>query len=155
MYIVETSQDALGCHLWLWPVPLLQEEWGRVCLGKRQWGKIFLNVLRKRCQNLRSFYRKAKALFLWVDSSVVSAQLSLGQTSPVVLVVKNLPTNAGDARDSGSIPGLGRCPGGGPGSPLQDSCLENPWKEEPGGLQSIGLQRVGHDWNDLARIPGS
>ena len=37
-------------------------------------------------------------------------------------VVKNLPTNAGDA---GSIPGLGRCPGEGNGNPLQYSCLEN------------------------------
>ena len=42
------------------------------------------------------------------------------------LVVKNLPVNAGDIRDSGSIPGLGRSPGGGNGNPLQCSCLENP-----------------------------
>ena len=49
-------------------------------------------------------------------------------------VVKNQPTNAGDAGDTSagdagdasSIPGLGRAPGGGHGSPLQYSCLENP-----------------------------
>ena len=41
-------------------------------------------------------------------------------------MVKNLPTNAGDIRDSGSIPGWGRSPGGGHGNPLQYSCLENP-----------------------------
>ena len=41
-------------------------------------------------------------------------------------MVKNPPANAGDVRDSGSIPGLGRSPGGGRGNPLQDSCLENP-----------------------------
>ena len=46
--------------------------------------------------------------------------------SQVALVVKNLPANTGDARDVGSIPGLGRSPGGGHGSPLQYSCLENP-----------------------------
>ena len=46
--------------------------------------------------------------------------------------------------DPGSIPGLGRCPGEGNGNPLQYSCLEN--SEEPGELQSIGLQRVIHDW---------
>ena len=40
--------------------------------------------------------------------------------------VKNLPANAGDRRDMGSIPGLGRSPGGGYGNPLQNSCLENP-----------------------------
>ena len=46
--------------------------------------------------------------------------------SQVALVVKNLPDNVGDARDAGSIPGLGRSPGGGHGNPLQYSCLENP-----------------------------
>ena len=44
----------------------------------------------------------------------------------MVLVVKNLPVNAGDARDAGSITGLGRSLGGGHGNPLQYSCLENP-----------------------------
>ena len=44
----------------------------------------------------------------------------------MVLVVKNLPANAGDARDTGSILGLGRTPGEGHGSPLQYSCLKNP-----------------------------
>ena len=39
--------------------------------------------------------------------------------------VSNTPANAGDARDSGSIPGSGRSPGVGNGSPLQDCCLEN------------------------------
>ena len=43
----------------------------------------------------------------------------------MVLVVKNLPTNTGDARDMGSIPGLGWSPGGGHGNRLQYSCLEN------------------------------
>ena len=45
--------------------------------------------------------------------------------SQVVLVVKNLPANAGDTRDMGSIPGLGRYPGVGNGNPFQHSCLEN------------------------------
>ena len=43
--------------------------------------------------------------------------------SQVVLMVKNLPANAGD---NGLIPGLGRSPGGGHGNPIQYSCLENP-----------------------------
>ena len=57
---------------------------------------------------------------------------------PGGLVVKNPPANTGDAGDMGSVPGMGRCPGGGHCNPLQYSCLENPWAEEPGGLQSIG-----------------
>ena len=40
--------------------------------------------------------------------------------------VKNLPANAGDVRDMGSIPGSGKSPGGGNGHPCQHSCLENP-----------------------------
>ena len=43
-----------------------------------------------------------------------------------VLVVKKSPAKAGDVRDAGSVPRLGRSPGGGPGNPLQCSCLENP-----------------------------
>ena len=41
-------------------------------------------------------------------------------------MVKNPPANAGDTRDTGSIPGSGRSPGAGHGNPLQYSCLENP-----------------------------
>ena len=55
-------------------------------------------------------------------------------------MVKNLHANAGNA---GSIPGLGRSPREGNGNPLQYSCLESP--VEPGVLQSMGSQRVGHD----------
>ena len=44
----------------------------------------------------------------------------------MVLVVKNLPANAVDLGEAGSIPGLGRLPGGSHGNPLQYSCLENP-----------------------------
>ena len=43
----------------------------------------------------------------------------------MALVVKNPPANAGDVRDAGSIPGSGRVPREGHGSPLQYSCLEN------------------------------
>ena len=41
-------------------------------------------------------------------------------------MVKNQPASAGDIKDEGSIPGPGRSPGGGNGTPLQYSCLENP-----------------------------
>ena len=47
--------------------------------------------------------------------------------------------------DLGSIPGLGRSPGGGHGNSPVFLPGEPPWTEEPGGLQSMGSQRVGHD----------
>ena len=50
-----------------------------------------------------------------------------------------------ETRDVGLIPGSGRSPGVGHGTLLQNSCLEN-WIEEPGGLESMGPQRAGHDW---------
>ena len=56
-------------------------------------------------------------------------------------VGKESTCNVGDV---GRIPGLGRSSGEGHGYPLQYSCLD----EEPGGLQSIGSQRVGYNLND-------
>ena len=52
--------------------------------------------------------------------------------------VKNLPANAGDIRDSGSISGSGRSPEGGHGDPLQYFCLENPMDTGAWWLQSMG-----------------
>ena len=52
-------------------------------------------------------------------------------------MVKNLPANAGDARDAGSIPGSGRSFGGGNGNHSSILAWEIPWIEEPGSLQSI------------------
>ena len=57
-------------------------------------------------------------------------------------VVKNSPANAGDA---GLIPDLGRSPGEANGNPLQYSCWEISWTEEPSMQQSVGSQRAGHD----------
>ena len=48
------------------------------------------------------------------------------QASHVAPLVTNLPANAEDIRDAGSIPGLEKSPGGGHGNPLRYSCLENP-----------------------------
>ena len=45
-------------------------------------------------------------------------------------MVKNLPANAGDVRDAGSIPGSGRCPGGRHGNLLQYVCLVNTMDRE-------------------------
>ena len=47
---------------------------------------------------------------------------------PGGMVVKTKPTNAGEARLTGSIPGWGRSPSVGKGNPLSDSCLENSWE---------------------------
>ena len=63
----------------------------------------------------------------------------------MVLVVKNLPVNAGDIRDMGWIPGLGRSLDEEVAPHSSILAWRIPWIEEPGGLQSMGSQRVGHD----------
>ena len=59
-------------------------------------------------------------------------------------MAKNPPANA-HVSDAGLIPGLGRSPREGKGNPLQYFCLEKPMDRVPGGLQSLGSQRVGND----------
>ena len=63
----------------------------------------------------------------------------------MVLVVKNPPANAGDSRDTHSIPGLGRSLGEGNGNPLQYSCLGNPMDREAWWATIYGVSRVGHN----------
>ena len=65
------------------------------------------------------------------------------------LEVKNLPANAGDTRDAGLIPGLGRSPGEENGNPLQHSCLENPMGN--GAWQAI-VYRVAKSQTQLKRF---
>ena len=59
--------------------------------------------------------------FVWTK---LMTPLSPSKSSQVALVVKNPPASAGDVREEGSVPGLGRSPGDGNGNPLQYSCLE-------------------------------
>ena len=66
--------------------------------------------------------------------------------SQVELVVKNPPANAGDTRDAGLIPGLGRSPGGGHGCPLHYSCLENPMDRR---AWQATVHRVAKSWTRL------
>ena len=60
----------------------------------------------------------------------------------MALVVKNLPANAGEVRDAGSLPESGRAPGGGHGNRSSILAWRTPWTEEPGGLQASGLSRT-------------
>ena len=75
-----------------------------------------------------------------------SYMLQLKGASQVALVVKNLPANAEERRNTGSIPGLGRSLGEGNGSPLQYSCLENPIGR---GAWWATVHSVGHEESDM------
>ena len=69
--------------------------------------------------------------------------------SQVALVAKNLPANAADIRDLGSVPGLGISSGGGHGSPLQYSCLESPLDR---GTWRATVHRVAKSWTRLKQL---
>ena len=58
-------------------------------------------------------------------------------------MVKNSPANAGDIRDAGSVPGLGRSSGGGNGNPLQYPCLEDPMDRE---AWQATVHRIAKSW---------
>ena len=81
------------------------------------------------------FHRSQMKLTLkWGEHLTLTLWSPLNLGFPVGSVVKNLLADAGDV---GLITGLERSPGGGNGKPLQYSCLENPWMEEPGGLHTV------------------
>ena len=67
-----------------------------------------------------------------------------------MVLVEEPSASAGDLRATDSIPESGRSPRGGHGNHSSILAWTIPWTEEPGGLWSVGLQRVGHDWRDLA-----
>ena len=80
--------------------------------------------------------RGSQLSFFLLNAILTNSIISLDRfsASQVALVVKNLPTNAGDVSGMGSVPGSGRSPGEGHGNPLQYPCLENPtdrgaWRE--------------------------
>ena len=71
------------------------------------------------------------------------------RASQVALAIKNLPANAGDSREEGSIPGSGRSPAGGHGNPPQYSCLENPMDR---GAWRATVHGVTKSWTQLKRL---
>ena len=100
--------------------------------------------------------------FFSLGSALISRQFKpLRGASQVVLVVKNPPASAGDKRDTGSISGSGRSPGGGHGNPLQCSCLKDPmdggggWQATVHGVTKshIQLKRLSRHWGYQDGIP--
>ena len=80
-----------------------------------------------------------------MDVISIYDQLTLHKSFQVALAVKKPPATAGDLRVARSVLGLERSPGGGNGNLLLYSCLEKRMNREPGGLWSIGSQRVRHN----------
>ena len=81
------------------------------------------------------------------DKVIYLKTVGNGRASQVALVERKLPVSAGDIRDADPIPGSGRC--GEKEMATHSNILgwRIPWTEEPGGLQSMGSQRVRHNSN--------
>ena len=73
----------------------------------------------------------------------------------VAWVVKNPAASAGDVRDAGLTPGLGRSPGGGPGNPLQYSCLENPMDRGARRATVLGVSKSWTWLNNFTCMPSN
>ena len=85
----------------------------------------------------------------------VSSHRNLGFVLKVIwafLVAQDSTESACNVGDPGSITGSGRSPRKGNGNPLHYSCLDYPMDEEPGELQSMSLQRVGHNWATNTKV---
>ena len=80
---------------------------------------------------------------------LASRKFAMFNVNPGSTVVKNQPARAGDTRDSGLIPNLGRSPGVGNGNALQYSCLENPMDR---GAWQNRVHGVSKSWPKL-RVP--
>ena len=112
------------------------------------------NIVRFICYCLFSILA---SLYIRADVNYLFIRLGMWYTgaSQVALVVKNPPASGGDIRDTGSIPELGRSPGGGHGNPLQYSCLENALDR---GAWQATVHRVTHSrvrlkwWGTAQRI---
>ena len=103
------------------------------------WSSVFSET--QSWEGWKSMERNSWKMIGFVKSKDLIFHMLSSWASQVVLVIKNLPTNARDARDKGLIPGLGRSPGGGPGKPLQYFCLENPMDRGAWGTTVHGVAK--------------
>ena len=108
-----------------------------------------MSFVQKAGKKLFPFFRDVSSLSVWrgvlfglIFKNLIVIEYTCVKGLPRWLSGKESACNAGAAGDMGLVPGSGRSPGEGRGNPLEHSCWRIPWTEEPGGLQSIGLQRV-------------
>ena len=100
---------------------------------------------------MMSFVESCGSGFWYILLGALRSYAPSGWGFPVDISGEESACQAGDARDLGLGPGLGRSPAVGNGNPLQYSCLENPWTEESGRLQSMGSQECWTRLSDCAR----
>ena len=112
------SSSSSSRGVWIWSLVgelrsyMPQDEKAKRLKKKKRSNIVTDSILKKKCIMLRESNHDSSCNYRW--------------TFQVALVVKNASANAGDVKDVGSVPGLGRPPERGHGNPPQCSCLENP-----------------------------
>ena len=100
--------------------------WTFVFIARFWWKKLFFLFIFQPFYSLPEQSSQNQVLHWLIRcSGSLSQKLCFPEPTQVLLVLKNLPVNAGDIRDVGSIPVSGRSSGGGHGNPLQNSCVGN------------------------------
>ena len=145
LYIKKRHHQASHSQVQLWELSLVLPSFLTI-LAPSLTPNIEYNTENPAGSSRRSYSSSVTFLPLYCCNPVL-----LYRASQVVPGVKNLPANAVDIRDSGSIPGLGRSPAGN-ATHSHILAWRIPWTEEPGGLQSTGLHRVRHDWSNWASM---
>ena len=152
-----THLTQVSAHIGLWKGVELGAVSGNISilrwsLGEAMWflpGSLVLHSSHASTDFFMNPFQSGRLLRLspWQSKGGSSADWWASQ---VALVLRKLSAHAGDVRDVGSIPGLGRCPGGGGhGNPLQDSCLENPMDR---GAWQVTVHRVAKSWTWLSYL---
>ena len=108
--------------------------------------KYFLEYTQIQAMRIWHLCLEKDKLFLLANNWFCRNSVNISQ---VALVVKSLPANAGDIKDTGLIPGLGRSSGERYGNPLQYSCLKNPVDR---GAWGTTVHRVTQSWTQLKRL---
>ena len=138
--LIYKTQPNFGLSfLRFWSRHCLDQNYLYTCERCRPWGPPQTLWLEIPCNSAENLY------ILFAPNMIPGA-------SQVVIVVKNLASSAGDLRDKGLIPGLGRSPREEMATYSSILAWRIPWTEEPVRLQYTGLHRVWHDWSNLASV---
>ena len=127
--------QVLGVHTQIRPPTSRQYTRNQIDITEKQTNAkpVIRYLLKSSCSsfksNLAELYDEEEQEWMWNLNFIDYSKDNINKTWTnlnVALVVKNLPASAGDVRNGGSVPELGRSPGGGHGKPLQYSCWRIP-----------------------------
>ena len=125
-------------------------KWYNYLIYKHEWCRCcFKGTFRKLACGINTLFYKMTANYTSYHNK---APINYFAGFPGGSVVKNLPAMQETQEMWVQSPGLRRSPGGGHGNPLQSSCLESPLDRGAWRATVHGSQRVGHDWNNCARM---